>query len=154
MKRASWIIWGVLVLGVAGGMGSRVFAEWSRLKGIDGDIREQKTLIEKAWEETRALREEIDQAKDETAATADSSNVDRAGTVMKAARNIAKAQEIVERDRLTAQRRLRSLEDGRTGASDALKRWLLGLAVTEAFLVGAMLVVLRYPRRPDLPKAR
>lgn len=136
----------VLVVASGGWMGTRVKTEWSRLREIEAGIRAQAGALETAREEGRKLREQIERAKTDVAG-ADSLGANRVGVAMDRSFDIAKAEAIVEQDRLRAQRRLRHLNGERERAVGDLRRWSVIFAGVEAFLIGGLILVSRYRQR-------
>lgn len=147
MKRLLLGAIGILIVAGAGWMGSRVAADWSRLRETDAGIREQEGVVQTAREESKKLSEEIERAKNELGEAPDSLGAGRAGLLLKKSFNIAKAEGIVEQDRLRAQRRARYLKEQREDLVKNLKRWGVALVLVEAFLIGGMIVVGRYAYR-------
>jgi hypothetical protein len=147
MRRWLMVACGVLAVGSGVWMGSRLVTEWTLIRSLDRDIQEQEDIIQKAREDGRALRKKIEDAKAAVKDTPDSSQAGLAGEVLRKAQGIAKAQDYLEENRIRAQRRVRYLKGERETASSAFARWGLRLAVVEAFLVGGIVIAVRFPRR-------
>lgn len=147
MRRTALACIGLLVLASGVWMGTRAAGEWSRLRGIDAEMVEEKTALAAAREKRRELREQMDEAKKEIREIPDSLKASRTGIAMQKSFDFAKTEGIIEDERARAQSRLRYLEAERERAAGSISRWAVALAAVEAFLIGGAVVVHRWGRR-------
>ncbi len=147
MRRLLLMGIGVLIIASAGGMGSKLAKDWSRLKETEQGIREQEAMAQKVREAKKKLHEEVERARAELQAVPDSLRAGGMGRVMQKSMFVAKEEEILERDVVRVKSRLRHLKGQRESVLRNLSRWGVALALTEALLIGGAVIVGRYARR-------